>query len=217
MEILKEMTQVLFQLDTINKAKNQFQTKTQKVPVDTKDLSFRLFLSDLGNVNLELMARDDYGFYFKPIGYYTFENSSSIKSIYILKEFENAFESIKHNIDNNLVKLVKFLSLEENTYISLCSRETSNLVKEMFNSPNYDIMNHMFPNKFQVQNIYSNGLTVQVKTSMMGALEAGLNDDDFELEDDIFVMYQKNDGISLHCQEQTYIDLYNKSLLGAFK
>ncbi len=217
MEILKEMTQVLFQTDTVNKAKNQSQTKTQKVPVDTKDISFRLFLSESNNVNLELLGRDDYGFYFKPIGYYTFDNFGEIKNIYILKEFENAYESIKSSIDNKLIGLVKFLSLEENTYIGLCSRETSNLAKQMFNSPKYDMMNHMFLDKFQVQNIFSNGLTIQVRTSMMGALEAGLNDDNFELEEDTFVMYQNNDGISLHCQEQTYMDLYNKSLLGAFK
>jgi len=217
MEILKEITQVLFQSDTIDKATNQFQTKTQKVPVDTKEISFRLFLSESDNVNLELMGRDDYGFYFKPIGYYSFDNSGNIKNIYILKEFENAYESIKSSIDNKLIGLVKYLSLEENTYIGICSRETSNLVKQMFNSPKYDMMNHMSPDRFQVQNILSNGLTIQIKTSMMGALEAGLNDDNFELEEDTFVMYQNNNGISLHCQEQTYMDLYNKSLLGAFK
>jgi len=217
MEMLKEMTQVLFRTETIDKALNQFKTKAQKVPVDAVDISYRLFLSERGNVNLELMGRDDYGFYFKPIGYYVFNDFGDIESIYILKEFEDAFEGIKSNIDIKLVELVQFLSLEENTYIGLCSRETINLVKQMFNSPKYDMMNHMSPDKFQVQRILSNGLTIQVRTSMMGALEAGLNDDNFELEEDVFVIYQNNDGISLHCQEQTYIDLYNKSLLGAFK
>lgn len=217
MEILKEMIEVLFELDTIKKAINQYQTRRQKVPVDTKDISYRLFLSERGNVNLELMSRDDYGYYFKPIGYYTFNNLGNIENIYILKEFENAFKSIKSNIEDEIIQKVNFLSLEENTYIGLCSRETSNLVKQMFNSPKYDMMNHMFPDKFQVQNILSNGLTIQVRTSMMGALEAGLNDENYELEEDTFVMYQNNDGISLHCQEQAYMDLYNKGLLGAFK
>jgi len=217
MEILKEMTQVLFLSDTIGKATNQFQTKTQKIPVNTKEISFRLFLSERDNINLEVMGRDVYGVYCKPIGYYTFDNSGNVKNIYVLKEFENAYESIKSNIDNKLIGLVKYLSLEENTYIGLCSRETSNLVKQMFNSPKYDVLNHMLPYIAQVKNILSNGLKIQIRTSIMGALEAGLNDDHFKLEEDTFVMYQKNDGISLHCQEQTYMDLYNKSLLGAFK
>jgi len=217
MEILKEITQVLFQNETIEKAIKQFQTKSQKIPVDTENVSFRLFLTPRGSINLELMGRDECGYYFKPVGYYTFNNQGVIEAIYILKEYSSAFESVKLGIDNQLTNLVKPLSLEEDTYIGLCSRETSNLVKKMFNSPKYDTMNHMFPNKFQIQNIQSNGLNIRVKTSMMGALEAGLNDGNYELEEDIFVMYQNNDGISLHCQEQTYIDLHAKSLLGAFK
>lgn len=217
MEILDQMMQILFKTDTIKKAMAQYQKKTQKIPIDNHNMNFRLFLSDKGSINLELLSKDNYGYYFKPIGYYTFDNSGNIENIYVLKEFENAYKNIKSKIENKYIKIVCFLSLEENTYIGLCSRATSNLVKEMFNSPEYDIMNHRFPHKFQAQNIHSNGLRVQVKTSMMGAFEAGLNDDNFELENDVFMIYQNNDGISLHCKERTYQDLYTKSLLGAFK
>lgn len=217
MDILKEMVTALFQKETIEKALNQNQSKTEKVPVDTKDISFRLFMSQKGNINLEFMGRDEYGYYFKPIGFYTFNGQGNLEVVYVLKEFEETFENIKADLDSKLTQIVKFLSLEENTYVGLCSRETSNVVKKMFNSPEYDTMNHMSPDGFQVQNILSNGLKIQVRTSMMGALEAGLNDENYELEEDVFVMYQNNDGISLHCQEQTYMDLHQKSLFGAFK
>lgn len=217
MDILNEMISVLFDANTISAAINQKLENKEKQPIDTNQISFRLYLSQKGNINLELLGQDQFGYYFKPIGFYKFNSSNKIENIFILKEFEQPYSNIKNKIGEDLRQLVRFMSLEENAYIAMCSRETSNIVKAMFNSPDYDPMNYMFPSTFQVDNLISNGLKIQVKTSMMGALEANLNDDDNELDEDALVMFQKNNGISLHCQEPTYYKMYEMGLLSAFK
>lgn len=214
-EILKEITQVLFDDETLSKAKEQIQNRREKVPVDSQNISFRLFLAPDGNINLEIMMRDDFGMYFKPVGFYTFSNGS-MKSIHILKEFEEPYSKIKSTLPNNLTAIVKTLTLEENGYIAMASREVGNTVRKMFKSPNYSSFNHINPAKFQNERLISNGLGVLVRTSMAGALEANLIDDE-DLEEDIFVMYQNNNGISVHCTEDIYSQLMSKSLLSIFK
>lgn len=217
MDILKEMLGLLFGNTTIIKAKNQKLTNAEEQSIDTNQISFRLYLSKKGNINLEFMGQDQFGYYFKPIGFYTFSGDNKIESIFILKEFEESYEEIESNISEDLKKIVKFLSLEENTYIAMCSRETSNVVRNMFDSPKYGVMNHMLPSKFQVENIMSNGLQILIKTSMMGALEANLNDDENELDEEVIVMFQKNNGISMHCQEPMYHKLFEMGLFSALK
>ncbi len=219
MEILKDFTKALFQKEIIDQALKQKQSGREKVPVEAYNISFRLFLAPQGNINLEILGRDNYGFYFKPIGYYDFDYQDNLKEIYLLKELEETYENIKSNLENKYTSLAKHLSLKENAYIALGSRETSNEVKKMYNSPDYDISNHLFIEQYQKSKIISNGLKILIITSMMGAFEARLDDDRYELDDDIFVMFQKDyDGIGIHTQDPLFFELLNeRSLLSAFK
>lgn len=63
----QEMVSVLFGKDTLDKAKTQFKSGAEKTPIDSRDMSFRLFKTKYGNINLEMLCRDNSGMYFKPI------------------------------------------------------------------------------------------------------------------------------------------------------
>lgn len=215
MDILKEITQVLFENDTISKVKEQNKSFVEKIPIESQNISFRLFLALAKNINLEIMMRDEYGYFFKPVGYYEFHKDGKLKNIYVLKEFEEAYKEIKQNISSDLSNIVKFLTLEENGYIATSSREVGNVVRRMFDSLQYSPYNHFDFSKRQVENIISNGLKVQVRTSVGGALEAVLIDWDDPV--DLFVMYQNNDCISIHSSESVYNNMLEKSLLTALK
>ena len=217
MDILKEITQVLFEKDTISKVKEQNKSFTEKVPIESQNISFRLFLTPAKNINLEIMMRDEYGYFFKPVGYYEFKEDCSLKNIYVLKEFEDTYKEIKHNISSDLSSIVKFLTLQENGYIAASSREVSNVVRRMFDSPQYSPYNHFNVLNRQVENIISNGLRVQVRTSIGGALEALVIDVEDTDGLDLFVIYQNNDGIGIQSSEDVYYKMLNKSLLTALK
>lgn len=206
-EILKQITSVLFEKEVTLKANQQFQTKNKITSInDIQNMDFRLFLSDAGTINLELLVRDDYGIYFKPIGYYEFEGNT-ISSVYVLKEFEETYNSIKNNIDGSLSNKVRFLDIESNSYIAVCSREVSNIAK--------GILNGSIPSPTQ---IISNGIEIHIFSYpmgiFMGAVEARVEDENIELSEDIFVFYTKNE---LKCIDDLYYILMEKGLLSALK
>lgn len=217
MKTLKtEIIKTLFNEEVIKNAIQQRNSSYSSFRLDLKDVVYFLRLSSLGNVNLEIEMQNDAGLYNKTIGFYSFNNSGELEYIYVLKGFENIYEEIKGEINLNLTSRVRYLSLEENGYISVCSKEVLNKVKEMFNSPKYSSTNHLSMNNFQVEDIKVNGFNVQVRTSMMGALEANVNEDDEEL-DDVLVMFQRNgQSISVHCLEDTYDRLNEMKLLSVF-
>lgn len=164
-------------------------------------MSFRLFLSDAGTINLELLMRDDYGFYFKPIGYYEF-TPNGIKNIYVLREFEEAYTKIKHSIEYGLANKVNFLDVESNTFVAICSRETSNVTKEIFRG-----------NLKTPQQLISNGIKIIIFNSFMNSLEVKNIDEDYETDEDIFVLYTENE---IKWGEEPLCDsLYRKGLFSA--
>ena len=65
-KILKEITSVLFEKEVTLKANQQFQAKNKIIPVNNiQNMDFRLFLSDAGTINLEVLVRNNYALYFK--------------------------------------------------------------------------------------------------------------------------------------------------------
>lgn len=212
LSITQEMLIILFDYDTLQSAKNQIGNKGKIFPIDKNSMNFRLFTSDDGNVNLELLAQNQIGMYFKPIGF--FDNKSGEITITILKEFESDYEKLKSKIKSTIS--VNFLTLKENAFIAAASSDIVSIVKSMFNSPKYERGMPSIENmQFQKTNI--NGLTISVSSSMMGALETNLEDDDYELDDSLLVMYQNNNGISLHSTDSEFNEMQSKSLLSAFK
>ena len=212
-DIISEIISALFADKTIN----QLKTLRNEVLFEVSGMTFRLLKVEKGkgNVNLELYCRDDNGLYWKPIGFYILGSSfNNIEKIVIIKEFESAYKNLYEAFPMNLVEKVDFLSLEENIYIALASRDVSNVVKAMFQNPSRT----GFPSMENARLLMSNGFEVVVRDSMAGTLEAILNESVEEAVDDIFVMYRNDsNGIVAVCSEPTYQKLYDMKLLSAFK
>lgn len=139
MTITEQLTKTLFLTETIEKVKEQFKSGRKIVPVDQYDINFRLLL--VGDIiNLEILATGQYGRYFKPIGFY-----DQNQTIYVIKEFENDFDSLvqKGEISNN--STAKKLTIEENAVIGAFSMDTyiqANQLKDcsfISNGLNFDI------------------------------------------------------------------------------
>ncbi len=206
----------LFSKDVIKKAKKLSKSSGKLLPIDYEDITFRLRKTNTGSVNLELFVQDQYGMYFKPIGFYEFGGFwGNVQRIYILKEFEETFIKIKGKLNN--IDKVKYLSLLQNVYIALGSVEVGRTVTKMFNSPNYSENNYLDFSKRQIERLLVNGLKIVVKTSLGGALEAVYEDDNNYFNgEDMLVMFQNYNGISIHCSEKEYQNMMNKKLLSIF-
>lgn len=211
--ITQEMVSTFLNADTVEKAKGIISKRGAKVPIDSENISFRLIGAKDGNVNFEVMIKNELGLYFKPIGFFTNENEFTA---YIVKEFEKDFEYLKDYLKIDLP--VKPLSIQENGYIAVASKEVFQLVQNLFNSPEYDEFALVLNRNRQYEEIIYNGLTISIKTSMMGSLEANIEGDDAELmEDSLLAMFQNDEGISLHTTEEVFYDMKNKELLTGFQ
>lgn len=141
MTITQEMIMTLFTKDTINKVKEQFSNGKDIVPIDSFDMSFRLFKSNSDNINLEVPIQmpletgeenDGHGVgikkmvvFFQPIGFYTQKKGflSNDIEVTIMKGFEEDFDFlIKNNKISSNIKIHK-LTLEENAVIASISIE----------------------------------------------------------------------------------------------
>lgn len=216
-DILQEMIEVLFLRNTTLKAKELKNSNSNSSNLSYNGFDFRLLKAPAGNINLEVLLQDQFGSYFKPIGYYDFGTTSEVLQICLVNEFLEAFKQIRSNIDIDLSEKARTLNLLDNVFIALGSREVGNTIKAMFNSPNYSPYNHMDISKFQVQNLLINNLEIQVKTSMMGALEAIFVDNNDDFQEEYLIMFQNKDGITIHCTEDAYNKMNNRSLLSIFK
>jgi hypothetical protein len=140
----QEMVITLFKTDTIDKVKKQFKNGIDKVPIESFDMSFRLFKPTPININLELLIQmpvetgeeQDFSgigrgriqknvMFFKPIGYFTQRKGflSTDIEVTVLKEFENDLDFlIKNNKVPSNIKTNK-LSLAENAVLASFSME----------------------------------------------------------------------------------------------
>lgn len=216
-EILQEMIEVLFLKSTTLKAEQLKISSSNDLRFSYNGFDFRLLKAPAENINLEVYMQDEYGSYYKPIGYYDFDLYTTIQHICLLNEFLEPFKQIHSKIDSQLSEKARALTLIDNVFIALASRESGNTARTMFNSPHYSPSNHLDRNKFQVQNLLLNNLEVQVKTSMMGAIEAVFVDNNNDFQEEFLVMFQNNNGISIHCSEDSYNKMNDKSLLSIFK
>jgi hypothetical protein len=208
----QEMTLLLFNSTTIEKAKNIIGKIGSKVAIDSYGMNFRLFTANDGNVNLELLAQNDIGMYFKPIGFYN--NTNRGFSVTVLKEFEEDYKSLKDSINNSI--LVNFLTIKENAFIAAASKDVLSIVIKMFKSPKYVKFAPPTIGNMQIEKIFSNGLIISISSSMMGSLETNLEGNEAEeIDDTLLIMYQNNDGISLHTTDREFYDMQSKGLLTA--
>jgi hypothetical protein len=144
MNATQEMVSTLFTPAIIEQVKKQFRDKTEKVPIDSFGMSFRLFLSKYGNINLELLIQmpaeegayqniEGFGrgiiqknvMFFKPIGFFSLKKGffTNTLEITILKEFEKDFNILLK--DGKIPSSIKVntLTLQENAVLAAFSME----------------------------------------------------------------------------------------------
>ena len=216
-EILKQVTEILLSKSTLENAEELKSSFENFKNFSQNGYDFRLIKSPAGNINFQVFFADELGHYYKPVGFFEFTEYNKIEQILILNEFAQTYQYIRDDLDENISSKVSEFSLLQNIFIALGSREVGIVMKKMFKSPDYNIYNHMDVTKFQVQNIEVNKLEVQLKTSMMGALEAVFIDKNNVFDEDYFIMFKRNNGrTSLHCSEFAYNEMKNKGLLTIF-
>lgn len=208
MTAVQEMVSVLFDNETISKVKQQFKAGNQKVPIDSRNMNFRLFKRNYGNITLELLCRDSSGIYFKPIGYYEFEKggffSSGKLSATILKEFEDDYIELKksNNLDDHGIK-VNLMDMKESGLIAAFSREAIENIKVMYKQKKQGVSQEVadligpFPHLHAMQfdkSIMSNGLKIDLLFSMDGFPQSYL-DDEYEIEGGFGAYFQDEKGL----------------------
>ncbi|MEJ7673742.1 MAG: hypothetical protein WKF59_13855 [Chitinophagaceae bacterium] len=194
-------------------------------------MNFRLFKRNCGNINLELLCRDNSGTYFKTIGYYEFEKggflSSGKLSVTILKEFEQDYKELKNsnNLDDHGVK-VNFMSIKESGLIAAFSRETIENVKIMYREKKQGVSQEVadligpFPHLHAMQfdkSLVSNGLKIDLLFSMDGFPQSFL-DDEYKVEGGLGAYFQNEKGLSLNPvveHKENYDRFYKMGLFSA--
>lgn len=225
----QEMVSVLFEKDTLEKTKAQFKSGVEKTPIDSRDMSFRLFKTKYGNINLEMLCRDDKGMYFKPIGFYEFEKGGFLSSgkliVTILNEFKDDYENMTGVNTSNVD--VKFMDIKESAVISAFSRETVEKVKEMFqlkeNGLPQSVIDRLgpFPHLHAMQfdkSLNSNGLNIDLLFSFEGYPQCFL-DDEYQVQGAFGAYFKNENGYSLNpmAEHKSNYDKFHKmGLLSAF-
>lgn len=201
MSVEKEFIKTLFDPTTFNKAKD-LDVFNRTISFDSFGMNFRLFSTKSDLVTLELFSRDDRGTYWKIIGFY--DQKTEKPEITILKEFE---ELTSQMISNNELQSQNYntLSTRKNAYLGGCSKQATDIVREMFKN-----------NDVKPKTIYSNGLELVAFKSMMNSIEINVNDDNVDIED-LYLMFRFSDDISIHCAETDFIELMNDELIGVFR
>ncbi len=176
----QEMVMTLFTKETIDKVKNQFINGPKILPVDSFDMSFRLFKPSPENINLEILVQTtvsnegeaDFGelgrgqiksamTFFKPIGFFTLKKGSSSNEIEItvVKEFENELDTLIRNGDITPSNNIHKLSLRENAVLAAFSMET-----------------YLEARKYEDASLQANGLFIDIYMTFEGQPQIFLDD-----------------------------------------
>lgn len=121
---LQEMFKAFISEEAISKVKAQAKSGEQIVSVDMFDMNFRIFKTNVGMYNFELLCNSALGMYFKPIGFYSIEKGFLSRKVFltVLKEFESELQSTSKDVST--------LSLIENAVIAAFSMEVVNIAQQ---------------------------------------------------------------------------------------
>lgn len=218
----QEMVMTLFTKDTLDKVKKQFSNGTEIVPVDSFDMSFRLFKPQTDNINLELLIQmpietgeeqDIPGIgkgrmqktvmFFKPIGYFKQKKGifSNDLEVTVVKEFENDFDFlIKNNQVPSNIKTQK-LSLEENAVLASFSMEAA-----------------IRAQKYEDDSFFANGLYCDIFMTFDGYPQVFL-DDRHGLNGPIaaYLLREQNSVNPMIQYKELFDKFHSMSLMTAFK
>lgn len=232
MKTTEEIICVLFEKKTTDRVKKQFKSNEDKISIDSRGINFRLKKYKEGNINLEMICRDDSGIYFKPIGFYEYVKgrlfSSGKLKVTILHEFVEDFNKLKeeNQIDDSDI-MVYFLSIKENGIIAAFSRETVETVKIMYQQKAQGISKEVadrigpFPHLHAMQfdkALISNGLNIDLLFSMDGFPQCYL-DDEYGIEGGFAAYFKTSTGFNLNPtveHKSNYDKFYRMGLFSAF-
>lgn len=214
MTTTQEMVSVLFEKDTLEKVKAQFISGAEKTPIDSRDMTFRLFKAKYGNINLELLCSDARGMFFKAIGFYQLENEKL--TLTILNEFVKDYKSLPNLATSNIN--LKFMSIRESGIIGAFSRETVEKAIEIHQEKqSKQHFTHSELQKYD-KSLHSNGLKIDVLLAFDGNPQSYL-DDAYEVNGAFGVYPLDERGLKLNpTVEHTnnYWKFYEMGLLSAF-
>lgn len=219
----QEITLTLFTKETLAKVKDQFKSKTERVPHESFDMSFRLFRTNAGNINLEILVQMelpdqnsevDFGsfgkartsqhvMFFKPIGYYKVTNGffSDKLEVTVVNEFEQGLDYLNSNnlIPSNLT--VHKMTFLENAILTAFSMEA--LIRAV---------------KYEDSSFYANGLKADLFMSFDGYPQVFL-DDRYNFPGPIAAyMLRERNAISPILEYEDIFDKFHQmSLMTAFK
>jgi hypothetical protein len=218
-----EFLMTLFSKSTIDKVKHQFSNGPEIVPLESYNMSFRLFRPKLGNnINLELLIQMPTGTgsqtdfhntgnrfmqtmvtFFKPLGYYTLGKGMLYDDIEVtlLYEFEETYNQlIKSNSISSNIKVHR-LSLKENAVIAAFSTEA------FLSAQNYED-----------DSFIANGLDCDIFMTFQGFPQVFL-DDRYGLQGPIAAYLLKEQGSANPIIEYKplFDKLHSMRLLSAFK
>ncbi|MBE7635129.1 hypothetical protein F7642_12430 [Tenacibaculum finnmarkense genomovar ulcerans] len=216
----QEMVSVLFEKDTLEKVKAQFESGAEKIGMESRDMTFRLFKAKFGNINLELLCSDAKGMFFKTIGFYQLESdefSSSEKlTLTILNEFVKDYKSLTNLTSSNIS--LKFMSIRESGIIGAFSRETVEQAIEILKEKQSEQhFTHAELQKYD-KSLHSNGLKIDVLLAFDGNPQSYL-DDAYEVNGAFGIYLINEKGLKLNpTVEHTnnYWKFYEMGLLSAF-
>jgi hypothetical protein len=218
----QEMVMTLFAKETLDKVKGQFRDKTEILPVESYDMSFRLFKPIANNINLELLIqmpierREEQNIpdldngrmkntitFFKPIGFFQQTNGFFSKDfeVTVLNEFESDLDFLKKN---NLIPskiTIRKLSLEENAVLASFSMEAA-----------------LRAQKYEDDSFIANGLHCDIFMSLDGYPQVFL-DDRHRLNGPIaaYLLREKNSVNPMVQYKESFDKFYSMSLMTAFK
>lgn len=196
MTIKEQFVKTLFNKNTLEKVKEQFKNGTEIIPVDEFDMNFRLLLSkDI--INLELLTVSEFGYYFKPIGFYDQNNN-----VFILKEFETDVKNLIENKEISTDKNILKLSIEQNAVIGAFSIEA-----------------YIKAKKSMDDSFTSNGLDFDIFMSFNGDPQVFL-EDKYNVSGAIAIYFLKGERKTINPTvqyKQLFDDFSQRKLLTAFK
>lgn len=218
----QEMVMTLFTKDTLDKVKEQFRNGTEILPVDSFDMSFRLFKPTTYNINLELLIQmpietgEEQNMpgigkgrmqktitFFKPIGFFqkSKSNFSNDLEVTVLKEFENDLNFLKN--DNRVPTNIQLnkLTLEENAVLASFSMEAA-----------------IRAEKYQDDSFIANGLHCEIFMTFDGYPQVFL-DDRHGLNGPIaaYLLREKNSVNPMSQYKEFFDKFHSMSLMTAFK
>lgn len=196
MTVTEQFTKTLFLQETIEKVKEQFNSRREIVSVDQYDMNFRLLLVG-DTINLELLASGQFGHYFKPIGFY-----DRNENIYVLKEFENDFNALVQRGEISNTSSAKKLTTEQNAVIGAFSMDT-----------------YMQASQLKDCSFLSNGLNFDIFITLDGDPQIFL-DDKYNLSAPIAIYFLRTQNKSINptvVYKQLFDEYAEKKLLSAFK